>query len=161
VIRASMEELANPLTPALASGAGMSAVSGSVTDAVLIAMVLMANAFTGGIQRVGAHRALRRLIDESAVRVRLRRGGEEAPTTADRLVAGDVIIVQAGDAVPADCRVLDGHGIEVDESSLTGESQPVSKSAGPSGAANVAERRSMLYAGTSVAAGTESDPSSG
>jgi cation-transporting P-type ATPase I len=153
LVRSSMEELANPLTPALASGAGMSAASGSVMDAALIGGVMMANAFVGGVQRVGAHRALRHLIDESAVRVRLRRGGAETFTTADQLVAGDVIIVQAGDAVPADCRILEANGVEVDESSLTGESQLVPKSADPTGAVNVAERRSMLYAGTSVAAG--------
>jgi cation-transporting ATPase I len=154
VVRASIEELASPLTPALASGAGMSAATGSVTDAALIGTVMMGNALISGIQRVGAHRALRRLIDESAVRVRLRRGSVEALATADRLVAGDVITVRAGDAVPADCRILEAHGVEVDESSLTGESQLVLKSADPTGAANVAERRSMLYAGTSIAAGT-------
>jgi cation-transporting ATPase I len=154
VIRASIEELANPLTPALASGAGMAAAIGSVTDAALIATVMMVNALISGVQQVGAHRALRRLIDESAVRVRLRRGSEEALTTADQLVPGDVITVQAGDAVPADCRILEAHGVEVDESSLTGESQLVPKSADPTGAACVAERRSMLYAGTSMAAGT-------
>ena len=154
VLRASLEGLANPLTPALATGAGMSAVSGSVTDAALIGAVMMADAIVGGIQRVGADRALRRLIDESAVRVRVRRGSEEELTTADQLVTGDVITVQAGDAVPADCRILEAHGVEADESSLTGESQLVPKSADPTAAANVAERRSMLYAGTSVAVGT-------
>jgi cation-transporting ATPase I len=154
VFRASLEELANPLTPALAVGAGMSAASGSVVDAVLIGSVMMANALVGGIQRVGAGQALRRLIDESAVRVRLRRGDGAALTTGDQLVTGDVIAVQAGDAVPADCRILSAHGLEVDESSLTGESQLVVKTADPVGAANPAERRSMLYAGTSIAAGT-------
>jgi cation-transporting ATPase I len=154
LVRSSIEELASPLTPALASGAGLSAATGSVTDAALIGGVLLANALVGGVQRVGAHRALRRLIDESAVRVRLRRGGEETLTTADQLVAGDVITLQAGDAVPADCRILEARGVEVDESSLTGESQLVPKSAAPTGAVNVAERHSMLYAGTAVAAGT-------
>jgi cation-transporting ATPase I len=153
VLRASLEELANPLTPALVSGAGMSAATGSVTDAALIGAVMVANAVVGGIQRVGADRALRRLIDDSAVRVRVRRGSEEELTTADRLVAGDVITVQAGDAVPADCRILEARGVEADESSLTGESQLVPKHADPTAAANIAERRSMLYAGTSVAAG--------
>ena len=154
MLRASLEELANPLTPVLAAGAGMSAASGSVTDAALIGSVMVANAFVAGIQRVGAARALRRLIDESAVRVRLRRGDGEVLTNSDQLVAGDVILVQPGDAVPADCRILAAHGLEVDESSLTGESQLVAKTADPVGAANVAERHSMLYAGTSVAAGT-------
>jgi cation-transporting ATPase I len=154
VLRASLEELANPLTPALASGAGLSAMSGSVTDAALIGGVMMATAVVGGIQRVGADRALRRLIDESAVRVRVRRGREEVPTTADQLVAGDVITLEAGDAVPADCRILEARGAEADESSLTGESQLVPKSADPTAATNAAERRSMLYAGTSLAAGS-------
>ena len=154
VLRASLEELANPLTPTLAAGAGMSAAAGSLTDAILIGSVMMANAFVGGIQRASAGRALRRLIDESAVRVRLRRGAGEALITADQLVTGDVITVQAGDAVPADCRILAARGLEVDESSLTGESQLVAKTADPVGAANLAERRSMLYSGTSVAAGT-------
>ena len=154
VLRASLAELANPLTPALAAGAGLAAASGSVTDAALIGSVMVANAFAGGLQRAGADRALRSLIDESAVRVRLRRGDGELLTTSGHLVTGDVIVVQPGDAVPADCRILTAHGLEVDESSLTGESQLVSKTAEPVGAANIAERRSMLYAGTSVAAGT-------
>ncbi|HCU94027.1 MAG TPA: hypothetical protein DHU96_15395 [Actinobacteria bacterium] len=154
VVRASLEELANPLTPALASGAWISAVSGSITDAALISSVMVADALIGGIQRVGADRALRRLVDESAVRVRLRRDGREALTNADQLVPGDVITVQAGDAVPADCRILEERGLEVDEASLTGESQLVVKAAGATGAANVADRRSMLYAGTAVAAGS-------
>jgi cation-transporting ATPase I len=156
VVRASLEELANPLTPMLASGAGMSAAGGSISDAALIGTVLLANAFIGGVQRVGADHALRRLIDDSAVRVRVRRGSTEALTTADRLVQGDVVTVQAGDAVPADCRILEVNGLEVDESSLTGESQLVAKSAHSTVAASVADRRSMLYTGTAVAAGAAS-----
>ncbi len=134
-----------------------------------------ANALVGGVQRVSVGRALRRLIDESAVRVRLRRGpgscgpgsrgagsrgadskASEELTTAAELVPGDVIMVQAGDAVPADCRILTARGLEVDEASLTGESQLVAKGPAATGAANLAERRSMLYAGSSVAAGEAS-----
>ncbi len=153
VIRSSLEELANPLTPVLASGAGLAAAAGSLTDAAMIGTFMAANALVSGAQRASVGRALRRLIDESAVRVRLRRGGGEESSTADRLVPGDVIVVRAGDAVPADCRILAERGLEVDESSLTGESQLVPKSPGATGAVNLAERRSMLYAGTSVAAG--------
>ncbi|HEX5190141.1 MAG TPA: HAD-IC family P-type ATPase [Streptosporangiaceae bacterium] len=156
LVRASLEELDNPLTPALASGAGLAAVAGSVTDAALIATFMAANALVSGAQRVSVWHALRRLIDESAVRVRLRRGsGEELGTAAD-LVPGDVVMVQAGDAVPADCRILTARGLEADESSLTGESQLVAKGPAPTGAASLAERRSMLYAGSSVAAGEAS-----
>jgi cation-transporting P-type ATPase I len=154
--RITVEELDNPLTPALAAGAGVSAIVGSITDAALIGTVLGVNALMSGVQRVGADRALRRLVDLSAVRVRLRRpeeadGGVKA--TADRLVPGDVVMLSAGDAVPADLRLLAAKGLEVDESSLTGESQLVAKGARPSVAGSVADRTSMLYEGTVVAAG--------
>ncbi|MCW2861602.1 MAG: ATPase, P-type (transporting), superfamily, subfamily [Actinoallomurus sp.] len=154
--RVTVEELDNPLTPALAAGAGVSAVVGSITDAALIGTVLGVNALMSGVQRVGADRALRQLVDLSAVRVRLRRP-EEADTdvkaTAEQLVPGDVVMLSAGDAVPADCRLLAAKGLEVDESSLTGESQLVTKSARPSVSTFVADRTSMLYEGTVIAAG--------
>ncbi|WP_406727937.1 cation-translocating P-type ATPase [Streptomyces sp. GD-15H] len=71
----------------------------------------------------------------------------------EHLVRGDVIELRAGDSVPADCRVVRAQGLEVDESSLTGESLPVVKSAAPTAARAVADRTSMLYEGTTVAAG--------
>ncbi|MFI0445378.1 hypothetical protein [Actinomadura sp. 6N118] len=161
--RATLEELDNPLTPPLAAGAGISAVVGSVMDAALIATVLGVNAFMSGAQRIGADRAVRGLVRLSSVPIRLRRpetgaetgaeAGGEVEVTADELVPGDVIALAAGDAVPADCRVLSAEGLEVDESSLTGESQLVAKQARPSVARAVADRRSMLYQGTVVAAG--------
>jgi len=152
--RASLDELANPLTPVLATGAGLSAVSGGVTDAALIGSVMGVNAVLGGVQRLGADRALRRLVDASAVKVRVRRDGEEKLATADQLVPGDVVVLLAGDVVPADCRILEANALEVDESSLTGESQLVGKHADPTPATMLAEQRSMLFEGTTVAAGT-------
>ncbi|MFL6052647.1 MAG: HAD-IC family P-type ATPase [Actinoallomurus sp.] len=152
----TIEELDNPLTPALAAGAGISAVVGSVMDAALIGAVLGVNAMMSGLQRVRADRALRQLVDMSAVRVRLRRPGKngaEPRATADQLVPGDVVVLTAGDAVPADLRLLSAKDLEVDESSLTGESQLVTKSPRPSVARSVADRRSMLYQGTVIAAG--------
>ncbi|WP_460353055.1 cation-translocating P-type ATPase [Actinoallomurus acanthiterrae] len=155
----TVEELDNPLTPALAAGAGVSAVMGSIMDAALISAVLGGNAVMSGFQRVRADRALRRLVDLSAVRVRLRRpgedgeDGEEPRATADELVPGDVVVLAAGDAVPADLRLLAAEDLEVDESSLTGESQLVTKSPRPSLSRSVAERYSMLYQGTVIAAG--------
>jgi cation-transporting P-type ATPase I len=176
LVRLAIEELDNPLTPALAAGAAVAAVVGSVVDAALIGTVLGANALVSGVQRLGAERALRQLVDLSAVRVRLRRpraagAGSSAPAAgtgrldpdsetdsevmvvADELVPGDVVTLTAGDAVPADCRLLVAEGLEIDESSLTGESQLVAKSADPSVSAAVADRHSMLYEGTVVAAG--------
>ncbi|MEV7965908.1 cation-translocating P-type ATPase [Sphaerisporangium sp. NPDC088356] len=152
--RATAEELANPLTPALAAGAGISAMVGSVLDAVMISAVVVINAFLGGVQRFKADHALHRLTEATQVHVRLRRpGGTEAATTED-LAPGDVVELRAGDAVPADARVIKAVGLEVDESTLTGESQLVTKTAAPTVAAAVADRSSMVYQGTTVAAGS-------
>ncbi|MFE1782510.1 HAD-IC family P-type ATPase, partial [Streptomyces sp. NPDC059506] len=150
------EELANPLTPVLAVGGGVSAWFGSLVDAVLIVGVLGGDALLGGTQRFRADRAAERLTETAAPRVRLRRadGDAETETTADRLVPGDVVELRAGDAVPADCRVLRAVGVEVDEAGLTGESQPVAKAPAPTSAAALADRCSMLYEGTTMAAGT-------
>ncbi|HEY8374224.1 MAG TPA: HAD-IC family P-type ATPase [Pseudonocardiaceae bacterium] len=153
LVRTSLEELANPLTPALAAGAGASASIGAVADAVMISGVMAVNALLGGAQRLGAQRALRRLVKSTSLPVRLRRSGRPMSGTTDRLVPGDVVELRSGDVVPADCRVLEADGLEVDESSLTGESHLVTKTAEPVVAAAVADRRSMLYQGTAVAAG--------
>lgn len=158
LIRTSAEELANPLTPVLAAGAGVSALVGSVSDGILIATVLVVDALIGGGQRFAADRALHRLTETVADRVRLRRPGATGfvavkGATADDLVSGDVVELRAGDTVPADCRVLTARGLEIDEAGLTGESLLVTKSPSPVGASAVAERSSMVYRGTTVAAG--------
>ncbi|MBZ9643409.1 cation-transporting P-type ATPase, partial [Streptomyces sp. PSKA30] len=149
------EELANPLTPVLAVGGGISAALGSVLDAVLIGGVLGVDALVGGVQRQQADEAAERLVEATSARVRVRRPGraEAVEAAGEHLVRGDVIELRAGDAVPADCRVVRATGLEVDESSLTGESLPVVKSAAPTAARTVADRTSMLYQGTTVAAG--------
>jgi cation-transporting P-type ATPase I len=151
--RAWLDELANPLTPTLAAGAGISAASGSVTDAVLIGAVVALNSLVGGVQRVGTQRAIRRLEEASTAAVRVRRDGKEVDVPPDNLVVGDILLLQAGDAVPADCRIIESNALETDESSLTGESQLVAKSPAPRRARHVADRSSMVYAGTVVAAG--------
>ncbi len=85
--------------------------------------------------------------------MQLRRAGTARRARADELIAGDVIELQAGDAVPADCRLLEAAGLEVDESGLTGESVPVDKSVAPTAAQALADRRCTLYQGTVIAAG--------
>ncbi|CAL9674232.1 Potassium-transporting ATPase ATP-binding subunit [Streptomyces sp. enrichment culture] len=149
------EELANPLTPILAVGGGLSAALGSVLDAVLIGGVLGVDALVGGVQQQKADREAERLVEATSARVRVRRPDRAVAAWAagEHLVRGDVIELRAGDAVPADCRVVRATGLEVDESSLTGESLPVLKNAAPTAARAVADRTSMLYQGTTVAAG--------
>ncbi|AVT39961.1 cation-translocating P-type ATPase [Plantactinospora sp. BB1] len=151
--RAFVEELANPLTPVLAGGAGLSAAVGSVADAALVGGVIGLTALIGAAHRVSTERSLAELLSRSAVTARVRRDGTERVVAAGELVPGDVVALDPGDAVPADCRVVEAVGLEADESSLTGESLPVTKTSQPVVAAAVAERRSMLYEGTTVAAG--------
>ncbi|WP_130511935.1 HAD-IC family P-type ATPase [Krasilnikovia cinnamomea] len=154
LLAATVAELDTPLTAPLTAGAGISAATGAVSDAGLVGGVLAANALLGGVQRLAASRALRRLLRTTALRIRVRRDGAEAEIDADQLAPGDVIVVAPGDAVPADCRLIEVSGLEMDESALTGESLPVAKQTAPSTATEVAERTSMIYAGTTVAAGT-------
>lgn len=153
ILRATLEELGNPLTPTLAVGAGLSAAMGSVVDAGLIGSVMLLNAVLGGAQKVGTDRALMTLLDTTRTKVHVRRDGLEVTVEADDLVVGDVVVLHAGDAVPADCRIVETTGVEVDETSITGESQTVEKTVDVTPARAVADRRSMLYAGTVVAAG--------
>ncbi|MGI8312844.1 HAD-IC family P-type ATPase [Saccharopolyspora hattusasensis] len=153
LVLASLDELASPLTPALAGGAAISATIGATADAIIISGVLGLNALIGGVQRVSADRALRKLLDATAIPVALRRNDKRTRVPADELVVGDVIDLVAGDAVPADCRLLEADGLEVDESSLTGESQLVTKTTAATPAAAVADRHCMLYQGTAIAAG--------
>ncbi len=148
-----VDELANPLTPILAAGAALSAAVGSVVDAALVAGVSLASALLGGVQRRGTDRALAALLAHSAVTARVRRDGAETTVPAEELVPGDIVLIATDDVVPADCRVLESANLEVDESSLTGESFPVAKSPEPVIASAVTDRTSMLYEGTTISAG--------
>jgi cation-transporting P-type ATPase I len=151
--RAVMEELDNPLTPILAGGAVLSASLGSMVDAGLVAGVSALSALIGGAQRLHTDRAVAQLLAGSAVTARVLRDGRTVSLQAEHLVVGDVIEVGSGDVVPADCRVLQAVGLQVDESALTGESFPVTKATDAVEASTLAERSSILYEGTSVAAG--------
>ncbi|WP_228122725.1 cation-translocating P-type ATPase [Saccharothrix syringae] len=150
---AFLAELANPLTPVLAGGAALSAAVGSPVDAALVAGIVGVSALIGSAQQVATDRALAALLARSAVRATAVRDGRDREVTAEELVRGDVVRLGPGDVVPADCRLLTGEGLEVDESSVTGESLPVPKDPAPVVAAEPADRSSMLYEGTTVAAG--------
>jgi calcium-translocating P-type ATPase len=151
--RAVMEELDNPLTPILAAGAVLSASLGSVVDAGLVGGVCALSALIGGAQRLHTDRAMAALLARSEATARVLRDGQGVRQPARQLVAGDVVELASGDVVPADCRVLSAVGLQADESALTGEPFPVTKDSAPVDASAVAERVSMLYEGTSVAAG--------
>jgi cation-transporting ATPase I len=152
--RAVAGELANPLTPVLAVGAGLAAAVGSVTDAGLVAGVTAANALVGGVQRVRADSSIDKLMYAMTTHVDVRRGGRVTQMDRIALVRGDVLELKPGDMVPADCRILETLGCEVDESALTGESFPVLKHALAVAGATLAERTCMLYEGSVIATGT-------
>jgi cation-transporting ATPase I len=152
--RAAGEELANPLTPVLVGGAGLSLATGSPAEAGMVATVIALNAAVGGAQRYRAEQALADVGRAGQPMVRVRRKGAERQVAVRRLVAGDIVLLETGEAVPADLRIIEAANLEVDESSMTGESVPVGKSPEPTDAAVVADRTSLLYHGTSIAAGT-------
>lgn len=147
------EELDSPLTPVLGTGAALSFLTGARTDAVMITSVILFNALYGGAQRFRTDALIRQLSQRERQRVLVRRGEGLAAVVETALVPGDVIELSAGEAVPADCRIMAAANLEVDEASLTGESLPVSKTAAPCDAADIAGRRSMLYAGTYIVSG--------
>ncbi|MGW7404096.1 HAD-IC family P-type ATPase [Streptomyces sp. NPDC054833] len=151
--RAYLSEMANPLTPVLGAGAAMSASVGAVLDAVVIVAVTAVSGFLGGFQQYRTDRAVAQLRRESAVMANVVRDGEETVAAAEELAVGDVVNLNPGDVVPADGRLLEVHHLELDESALTGESLPVAKSVEPVLASHLGDRTSMVYEGTTVAAG--------
>ncbi|SDD49897.1 cation-transporting ATPase I [Geodermatophilus telluris] len=147
-------ELADPLTPVLGAGAGATAVLGESADALLVGSVTVGNALLGALQRVRAETALESLLLEQDVRVRRERDGDVVEVPAGELRVGDVVVVSSGDVVAADARLLAADDLEVDESSLTGESLAVAKSVAATPGADVADRRCVLFDGTTVVAGS-------
>jgi cation-transporting P-type ATPase I len=152
-VEAVTDELFNPLAPLLAVGAGLSAAVGSFGDAGMVGGVVVLNALIGGTQRFRTERRLRELARGERRYARVRRGAALLDLPEQELVRGDILVLEAGDVVPVDCRILSSEALEVDASSMTGESLPVKKSPAPSFESHVADRSSMLYDGTAIAAG--------
>lgn len=153
LLAAVSDELFNPLVPLLAAGAGISAVAGSVADSMMVGAVVILNATIGGTQRFFTERAISQLTREVRTTALVRRDGKTEQIATQKLVKGDLLLLSRGDQVPADCRIIEAIGLEVDAASLTGESFPVLKSAVPSFEDAVADRSSMLYAGTTITSG--------
>ncbi|HSU40489.1 MAG TPA: cation-transporting P-type ATPase, partial [Polyangiaceae bacterium] len=153
LVEAIGDELFNPLAPLLAAGAGLSAAVGSFGDATMVGGVVALNAVIGGFQRHRTERAIRELARSARRRALVRRGGQLLEIDADQLVRGDVVLLAAGDVVPADCRIVEAESLEIDASSMTGESMPVKKQAAASFELDVSDRSSMLFEGTAIAAG--------
>ena len=138
----------------LLAAAALSVWAGHTVDAVLIAVIVVANGVFGFAQDYRAERSLESLRELTAPTAVVRRDGEPVEVSATELVPGDVVELSDGDVVPADGRVVEATGLEVDEAALTGESLPVAKSFEPVEAdAPLAERASMVYKSTAVTRG--------
>lgn len=138
----------------LAVAAAISWTTSDTAEAIAILIVLVLNAAIGFATEWQAGRALEALRRQSHTNSRVRRNGFETTIDAEQLVPGDIIILNAGDSVPADSRLLEAVNLETEESALTGESATVNKNSGAVPVETpLAERRSMLYLGTSIAAG--------
>jgi Ca2+-transporting ATPase len=133
----------------------LAASVGNLKDAAVIMSVVLLNAALGFFQEHRAERSLAALRDMLPVKARVRRDGTIAEIDAALLVPGDIVLLEAGDRVPADGRLIRAASVSIDESSLTGESQPVSKemNAAVSVDAPLAERRTMAFMNTLVTRG--------
>ena len=144
----------NLLIYILIAAAAISVLLGHLVDAGVILAVVVLNAIIGFIQEGRAERsldAIRRMIDPHAS---LMREGRRTTVRADMITPGDVVLLEAGDRVPADLRLLHARNLRIDEAPLTGESSTVEKAIAPvHEAAVLADRTSMAYSGTLVAAG--------
>lgn len=137
----------------LAAGAGTFLLGDYVDTAVIFGVVVI-NAIIGFIQEGRAESALAAIRNMLALQAVVIRDGERHDVDATTLVPGDIVLLQSGDKVPADLRLLSGHSLRVDEAALTGESLPVDKQFDPLDKITpLAERSNMAYAGTLVSAG--------
>ncbi len=139
----------------LLGATAVSAVLGEYRDVVAILAIVVMNALLGFVQEFRAERALAALRRLAAPQATVVREGRTIHVDAAELVPGDVILVGSGDRVPADARLVECHGVEADESVLTGESKPSRKDADSvmRESVPVAERRNMLHAGTVITRG--------
>ncbi len=153
-VRLLLRQVHNPLIYLLCGAAVVSVVAGHMVDAGVIMGVVVLNTLLGFVQEWRAEGALAALREMSTPRAQALRGGTPDMVDARTIVPGDVLVLESGDRVAADARVLRAQELHVDESALTGESQPVAK--GP-GAVEpdtpVADRCNMVWMSTNVTDG--------
>ncbi len=139
----------------LIGAAALAGAIGDIKDALVILGVVFINAALGFFQEYRAEKSLAALKQMLAPEAEVRRAGIARVIPARELVPGDIVLLDAGDRTPADGRLLAAHGLEVDESALTGESHTTGKQSGALGRADapLAERDNMLYMNTVVTRG--------
>jgi Ca2+-transporting ATPase len=145
----------NALIVILLCATVISGFLGHTLEAVAIAVIVLLAVLLGFLQEYRASRALDALRRMAAPNAHVIRDGHESAIPAREVVPGDVVVLRAGDRVPADCRVIQSATLAVDESALTGESEPVHKTTGAIADPQLplGDRRNMAYAGTLVTQG--------
>ena len=159
-----LEQLADPMILILLAAAAVSGVLGYVegegyTDVIIILSVVLLNAILGVYQESKAEKAIEALQQMSAATCKVLRDGMLTVLPSEELVPGDVVLLEAGDAVPADGRLLQAASLKIEEAALTGESVPAEKmvealeiAAGEQDVP-LGDRRNMVYMGSSVVYG--------
>ena len=149
-----VEAVVEPLQLLLVAVGVLSAIFGELRDAIAIFVVIALVSAVEASSEVRAKRALRALRELSAPNALVRRGGTVTAIPVEALVIGDLLLVEAGSVVAADARVVEADGLATDESRLTGEPVAAAKGPNPVAAdAPLAERSSVLYAGSAVVSG--------
>ncbi len=149
------EQLTNPLVLLLLLAAGISLVLGKVDSVIAIMAIVILNAVLGVFQEYRAEQAMAALKKMAAPLVRVRRERKVQEIASKDLVPGDMVLLEAGSIVPADARIIESANLQVQEASLTGESQPVEKSTAALHGDDIplGDRYNMLYMGTAVTYG--------
>jgi Ca2+-transporting ATPase len=152
--RVLARQFANTMILVLAAAATVTFVIGERVDTIVIVAIVVLNAAVGFVQEFRAERAMAALRDMATTTARVIRDGAVGDVRANELVPGDVVRLEAGDVVPADLRLVEVYALRVDEASLTGESEPVSKSArAVTAAAQLPDRLDMAHKATAVTRG--------
>ncbi len=159
------EQMADPMVIMLLVAAAISVITGFIqgepewADAAIILSVVILNSVLGVVQEAKSEQALEALQEMSAAQSKVVRDGKMVHMASSELVPGDVVLLEAGDSVPADCRVLESASMKIEEAALTGESVPVEKHvdgiALADGADDVplGDRKNMCYMGSTVVYG--------
>ena len=162
-----MDQLKDPMIIILLVAAVVSAVTEMIeaggfvtpTDSIIILVVVLINAILGVVQESKAEKAVEALQKMSAATTKTLRDGQVVTVKSEDLVVGDVILLDAGDAIPADCRIFECASMKIEEAALTGESVPVTKLVnalmGKKGDDEVAlgDRKNMAYMGSTLVYG--------
>ena len=160
-----LTQLKDPMLLILLAAAGVSALTGAIAgesewaETIIILAVVLLNAVLGVLQESKAEAAIEALQTMTAATCKVLRDGKMAVLHSDELVPGDVVLLEAGDAVPADGRIIESASLKIEEAALTGESVPVNKMLDALGAAQkqadvpLGDRKNMCYMGSTVVYG--------